>query len=194
MGASATLSSNRPYTPARHPAGKDIMIRNWILGIAAAAALASSATTASAADEGSQKFIKEAIEGNLAEIAVGKLAQEKGRSEGVRSFGAQLVANHTAANEKAAKIANSIGVTPPTASNKKQQAVYDKLSKLSGEKFDRRFAKAMVKDHKKDIREFEKEAKKKNDPAADFANETVPTLRKHLEMAESLEKGKMASH
>jgi putative membrane protein len=171
MGASATLSSNRPYTPARHPAGKDIMIRNWILGIAAAAALASSATTASAADEGSQKFIKEAIEGNLAEIAVGKLAQEKGQSEGVRSFGAQLVANHTAANEKAAKIANSIGVTPPTASNKKQQAVYDKLSKLSG---DRRFAKAMVKDHKKDIREFEKEAKKKNDPAADFANEYRP--------------------
>ena len=62
-----------------------------------------------------------------------------------------------------------------------------------GEKFDHEFAKAMVEDHKNDIREFEKEAKKKNDPAADFANETLPTLRKHLEMAQSLASGKSAS-
>jgi putative membrane protein len=71
--------------------------------------------------------------------------------------------------------------------------VYDRLSKLSGDNFDREFAKAMVDDHKNDIREFEKEAKKKNDPAAEFANQTLPTLRKHLEMAQSLATGKSAS-
>jgi putative membrane protein len=52
----------------------------------------------------------------------------------------------------------------------------------------------MVQDHKKDISEFEKEAKKKNDPAASFANETLPTLRKHLETAQSLTKEHTASH
>ena len=51
----------------------------------------------------------------------------------------------------------------------------------------------MVEDHKKDIREFETETKKKNDPVAEFANETLPTLRKHPEMAQSLASGKSAS-
>ena len=35
-------------------------------------------------------------------------------------------------------------------------------------------------DHKKDIKEFEKEAKK-SDAVGGFANETLPTLRKHLD-------------
>jgi hypothetical protein len=70
------------------------------------------------------------------------------------------------------------------------RAVYDRLSKLSGDNFDRDFAQAMVDDHNNEIRKFEKQAKKKNDPAADFANETLPTLRKHLEMAQSLPVGK----
>jgi len=38
----------------------------------------------------------------------------------------------------------------------------------------------MVMDHKKDIKEFEKEAKK-SDAVGGFANETLPTLRKHLD-------------
>ena len=76
---------------------------------------------------------------------------------------------------------------------KKQKADYDRISKLSGEQFDREFAKMMVEDHKKDIREFETEAKKKTDPVAEFANETLPTLRKHLEMAQSLASGESAS-
>jgi putative membrane protein len=43
----------------------------------------------------------------------------------------------------------------------------------------------MVADHKKDISEFQKEAKK-NDAAGSFAKETLPTLQKHLEAALSL--------
>jgi putative membrane protein len=44
----------------------------------------------------------------------------------------------------------------------------------------------MVMDHKKDIREYERAAKKKNDPTGDYADETLPTLRKHLDTAQSL--------
>jgi putative membrane protein len=169
------------------------MRKFWIAALSILAAVVAWTSGALAADKASQKFITEAIQGNLAEIAVGKLAQQKGQSDGVRSFGAQLVSDHTAANDKAMSVAQSMGVSPPSEPNKKQKAVYDRLSKLSGENFDREFAKAMVDDHKNDIREFEKEAKKKNDPAAEFANQTLPTLRKHLEMAQSLASGKSAS-
>ena len=39
-----------------------------------------------AQDKASQKFIKDAIEGNLAEIQMGQLAQKNGNSDAVRSF------------------------------------------------------------------------------------------------------------
>ena len=47
----------------------------------------------------------------------------------------------------------------------------------------------MVSDHKKDIGKYEKEAKSKS-PLADFAKETLPTLQRHLQTAEALEKQK----
>ena len=63
--------------------------------------------------------------------------------------------------------------------------MYDRMSKLSGENFDRQFAKDMVEDHKKDIKAYEKEAKK-NDAAGAYAKEALPTLHKHLDTAQSL--------
>jgi putative membrane protein len=66
--------------------------------------------------------------------------------------------------------------------------MYDKMSKLSDDRFDREFAKQMVADHKKDIKAYEKEAKK-NDAAGAYAKETLPTLKKHLETAQSLSGG-----
>jgi putative membrane protein len=171
------------------------MFSRKILGIAMAAALVgglSAAGAAGAADKASEKFIKEAVEGNLAEVQVGQLAQQKGESEGVKTFGGQLQKDHSAANEKVTALANKLGVTPPTEPNKKQKAIHDRLSKLNGAAFDKAFAKAMVDDHKEDIGKFEKQAKKKNDPTADLANEILPDLRKHLEMAQSLVKDTQA--
>jgi putative membrane protein len=164
------------------------MFSRKILGIAMAAALLGGLSAAGAADKASEKFIKEAVEGNLAEVQVGQLAQQKGESDGVKKFGEQLQKDHSAANEKVTALANKLGVTPPTEPNKKQKAIHDRLAKLSGPAFDKAFAKAMVDDHKEDIRKFEKQAKKKNDPTADLANEILPDLRKHLEMAQSLTK------
>jgi hypothetical protein len=76
-------------------------------------------------------------------------------------------------------------MTPPTEPNKKQKADYDRMSKLSGAQFDKAFATHMVSDHKKDIKEYEKAAKKK-DAAGSYATETLPPLRKHLDTAQSL--------
>jgi putative membrane protein len=164
------------------------MFSRKFLGIAIAAALFGGLSAADAADKASEKFLKEAVEGNLAEVQVGQLAQQKGQSDGVKKFGEQLQKDHSAANEKVTALANKLGVTPPTEPSKKHKAIHDRLAKLSGPAFDKAFAQAMVADHKEDIRVFEKQAKKKNDPTADLANEILPDLRKHLEMAQSLTK------
>jgi putative membrane protein len=165
-------------------------MRKTILSVGLAAVLACAASGAWAQDKpdkASQKFLKNAIEGNLAEIEMGKLAQHKAQNDAVKSFGQTLVTDHGSANQKASSIAQQMNVTPPSEPNRKQKNEYQRLSKLSGDKFDKAFAKHMVTDHKKDISAFEKEAKK-NDAAGQFAKDTLPTLRKHLETAQSLDK------
>jgi len=67
-----------------------------------------------AQDKASQKFLKEAIEGNLAEVQMGQLAEKNGKSDGVRPFGQMLQKDHSEANQKATTAANQMGVSPPT--------------------------------------------------------------------------------
>ena len=57
----------------------------------AVAALVGSIAAASAADKAEQKFMQNAIQGNLAEIQMGQLAQEKAQSADVKSYGQMLV-------------------------------------------------------------------------------------------------------
>ena len=145
-----------------------------------------------AQDRASQKFLKEAIEGNFAEVQMGQLAQKQGSSDGVRSFGQMLEKDHSDANKKAVDVANSLGMTPPTEPSKKQKADYDKMSKMSGTQFDKAFATHMVTDHKKDIKEYERASKLK-DAAGPYATETLPVLRKHLDAAQALNNAKTAN-
>jgi len=140
------------------------------------------ARTANAAD---QAFLNEAIQGDLAEVNMGKLAQEKGQSEAAKQFGQMLEQDHGQHLQKAKDSAQQMGVTPPTEPNPKQKKMYDQLSKMSGAQFDKEFAQHMIKDHKEDIGKYEKEAKSKG-PLAQFAQETIPTLQKHLQTAERL--------
>jgi putative membrane protein len=163
------------------------MMKNLLLSISLVTALSCVAPAAWAQNKGGEQFLKKAIEANLAEIQLGKLAQEKGASDGVRSFGKQLEQDHAAANQKATAMAKEMGMTPPTEPNKKQKAMYDRMSKMSGDKFDQEFVKHMVDDHKKDIKEFQQEAKKTNEPPSRFANEVLPDLQKHLDTAQGLQ-------
>ena len=124
-------------------------------------------------DRAGQTFITKAIEGNLAEVQMGQLAQEKGASEGVRSFGQTLQQDHAAGAQKATAVATQLGVNPPTEPNKNQKAMHATLGKLSGQA-------------------FEKAARKQGDPAGAYASETLPTLQKHLETAQALTKATSA--
>jgi putative membrane protein len=147
------------------------------------------AAPAVAQDKASQTFLTKAIEGNFAEVEMGKLAQKNGSSDAVKAFGKMLETDHSDANKNAMQAAKTLSVTPPTGSNKEQKADYDKMAKTSGAAFDKMFADHMVTDHKKDIAEYEKAAKAK-DAAGQYAGNALPTLKKHLETAESIQKQK----
>ena len=72
------------------------------------AALTLIAPPASAKDE--KAFLKDAIQGNFAEVALGQLAIERAQSEEVKAFGRMLIDDHTANNQKAQASAQQLGV------------------------------------------------------------------------------------
>jgi len=163
------------------------MMRKAILATGLAAALIGGAAMAQQkVDSDSQKFLTNAMEGDYAEIDVGKLAQEKGTSQAVKDFGAKLVQDHSANLQKAKQLASQLGVKDPGGASVSQKANYLKLKVLSGNTFDSTFAKDMVSDHQSDIKEFQEESGK-GDQVAQFAKDTLPTLQQHLQMAQSLQ-------
>src|ERR1700746_3382597 len=60
------------------------------------------------------KFVKDAAEGGLAEVELGKLAAEKGASTDVKAFGQRMVTDHSKANDELKQIAGAKGVDLPT--------------------------------------------------------------------------------
>ena len=133
------------------------------------------------------KFAMEAAMGGMMEVELGRLAAQKGASDEVRQFGQRMVDDHTKANEELMRVVSSKGMTPPAALDAKHQMEVQKLSALSGEKFDKEYVKMMVKDHKKDVAAFEKEANGGTDAELKaFASSTLPTLREHLQMIQRI--------
>lgn len=131
-------------------------------------------------------FLEKAIKGDNSEIQLGQMAQRQGQSEGVRNFGQMLEADHREARRQAVEVARPMGMTPPDEMMPEARREADKLKVMNGRAFDREFARYMVKDHRKDISDFETEARRGHGPTADLARQTLPVLRKHLQVAERL--------
>jgi putative membrane protein len=134
-------------------------------------------------------FAKKAAAGGMAEVKLGQLAQEKGSNASVKSFGKRMEADHSKAGDQLKMAASKSSIDLPSEMDKKDQATYDRLSKLSGPEFDRAYAQDMVADHKEDIAEFQKEATEgHNSDLKNFAATTLPTLQDHLKQATDMQK------
>src|ERR1044071_2544398 len=88
-------------------------------------------------------FIKKAAKGGMMEVAMGKLAEQNGKSEDVKSFGKRMVTDHGKANDELKSIAEKKGVTMPSK---------EPIVKWSS---DKAYISMMIKDHEKDLAEFQ---------------------------------------
>lgn len=136
-----------------------------------------------------KKFVMQAARDGLAEVELGELAATQATSASVREYGQHLKSDHAKANEKLKEIAKKRSIELPTALNEEQKSAAAKLKAMRGEAFDRAYLQQMISDHRKAIELFEKQAQSASDDALkEFAAETLPTLRSHLEQAQDLEK------
>ncbi len=145
----------------------------------------------SAAD---RQFVTKAAQGGMAEVELGNLAVKKASSQSVKDFGQRMVDDHTKANDQLKQVAANEGITLPTSLDSKDKKTMAHLSKLSGTAFDKAYMSDMVKDHKKDVADFQREAKTGQDSEVKgFAAKTLPTLQEHLQMAMNITSGKNQS-
>src|SRR5581483_9505444 len=77
-------------------------------------------------------FAMKAAQGGMAEVKMGQLAEQKASSPEVKQFAQRMVTDHTKANSELKQAAAQDNITLPTSLDSKDQATYDKLSKLSG--------------------------------------------------------------
>lgn len=138
-----------------------------------------------AASSGDTRFVKEAAAGGMGEVELGKLAQQKAMRDEVKQFASRMVDDHTKANDELAKIAGRNGIEMPTQPEDSARKEIEKLQGLAGPDFDREYMGFMVKEHRKDLREFRHEAKSHSgSDAQQFAGRTVAVLLEHLREAQ----------
>jgi putative membrane protein len=151
----------------------------------------------SSLSHGERKFIEEAAKGGMAEVELGQFAQEHASNPQVKQFAQKMVQDHSKANEELRSLAQAKGVTVPSGPKHAENHEMSKLAKLQGDAFDREYMDHMVKDHQKDVKEFQKQADRaKDEDVRKFAANTVPTLQEHLNLAQQADAavgGKQAS-
>jgi putative membrane protein len=140
-----------------------------------------------AADDPDASFYKKAAEAGLYEVDAGTQAQDKGTSQAVKDFGAMMVKDHSAANDKLKALAATKNISLPTSASMGEMASKAKLDVLSGDTYDKAYIKSQIKAHREAIALFKKEAASGQDPEAKaFAAATLPTLHSHLKKIDAI--------
>jgi putative membrane protein len=142
-------------------------------------------TTAMSAAPVSQEdadWAVEAANGGMAEVEMGKLAQQKATNERLKNFGSMMVSDHSKAGDQLKQIATRKNITLPASLSDKEQKHLDELNKKSGKDFDKEYIDMMVDDHKKDVDKFKKGSNDLKDPdLKNFAAQTLPIIQMHLD-------------
>jgi putative membrane protein len=141
----------------------------------------------SSLDRKDRKFMEKAAQGGVAEVELGQLASSRASNEQVKEFAERMVKDHGQANDELKQIAQSKGLDLPDAADRGTQRTAKSLEKKSGAEFDKAYMSGMVKDHQKDLKEFQNEAKNARDPEVKaYAEKGAQMIQEHLTEAQQV--------
>jgi len=167
-----------------------------MLFVVTAVALAGSSwAEAQAPSSADQAFVTKVGQGGMAEVALGKLAVEKGSNREVKGFGQRMVDDHGKAGAELKAIAQTKNVPWPDAPSAESKALQERLSKLTGSAFDQAYIDAMVSAHRGTVATFQTELQSGSDSGIKaWATKTLPTVEAHLTHAQQVQKSVSGGH
>jgi putative membrane protein len=131
-------------------------------------------------------FLRDAIQGNFAEVTLGRIIQNRSASPQVRQFGAMLVRDHSKGLAQAQQIAARLHLQIPATLSPAARHEQVVLRRLSGRGFDREVRRYMIDDHLRDIGKFRAQVHSGDRSTSGYAAATVPVMQRHLAMARSI--------
>ena len=160
-----------------------LLKRAAVGALAVSAVVLLTASPAMAApSEQDQTWMIAAHQSNLAEIAAGTAAQQKGASQAVRDMGAMLIKDHQTLDADLTAAAQKFGVALPGEPTAEQQATLAEVSKNSGEAFDAAWIAAQIDGHRTSLAAGQQEVQSGSDPAAiALAQAAGPVIQRHLD-------------
>jgi putative membrane protein len=158
----------------------------WATALAVAAFSTTTAALAARVPHDEELFARKAAEAGMDEIAAGRIAEQRSGNDAVRQFAQRMVEDHGKAGAELHRVASSRGITLPEKLDKSAEQDLDRLTKLHGAAFDNAYMKHNVSAHKKAVKDFGNEARSGKDEALKrFAQQTLPTLKEHEQLAEA---------
>jgi len=150
-------------------------------------------TTAMSLEPMDKEFVMKAASGGMMEVEASQIAQQNAGHARVKAFADMLVQDHTNVNNELKGFASSRGLMIPEDSlMAKHKSMLDEMRNMTGKAFDKHYIDMMMKDHNKDISEFEKASNNAKDADLKaWAAKTLPTLRMHKDSVQALNKIKM---
>jgi len=149
-----------------------------ILGLFASSAFAQSPA----------EFINDASAKGMADIEASRLAHQKSESKEVKDYTIVVINDRTTANQHLAKIAKQLDlpVAPREEVVSEAQSLMPELQ--DGASFDKAYATSQVKTTEEAIEQLQQQAQTTDVPEIKaFAEETLPKLQNHLQMAKALQ-------
>lgn len=139
---------------------------------------------------GDQAFVSEAMQGNLAEVQLAQLAQQKSQSADVKQLAQKLESEHTQMNQKWFEPeAKALSVSEPKEPAKKDKKLMEKLQGLSGDEFDKAYITALLKDQEDNLKKYKEESGATQDPSLkQIAQLGAKVISQHVELAEQVAK------
>jgi putative membrane protein len=151
-----------------------------------AATVISVAALGTAWAESAEQFVSKAANSGMFEVQSSQLALEHAKQESVRNFAQQMISDHSKANEELKKVAGQEGIQVPSELDASHR---DKLAELrdEDEEFDEAYIEMQVEGHDDAVDLFEDYASDGDNAALkQFAEKTLPTLKKHKEEVTAL--------
>jgi len=137
-------------------------------------------------------FVEAAANSDMYEVEAGKIAQERGQTAAVKSFGAKMVTAHTETSNKlkATLASTHPDIALPAHLDDRRQGMIDELRGAKDADFDARYIAQQVDAHKEALILMKSYAKDGDTPAIKtLAGKTAPAVQLHLNMAEKIQNG-----
>lgn len=127
-------------------------------------------------------FAEAAADGGMAEVSLAELGMQKATDPELKRISQEMVDDHKKLNQELVNLAAQKRIGLPRGIDPRAQFCAQSLAGLSGDHFDKCYAKAQLHAHMEALGAFEAEAERGQDPDMKaLASRAVPRIKHHLE-------------